>query len=96
MIQHEFYCSFEAGLPGAYFSKRLRRAEKEGRIKDFPISCLPISTFSDIGINQKTGRTAISWWVQRIPSLDKRYRVIYYYENFNEALNHYVKVLEKN
>ncbi|WP_162198819.1 hypothetical protein [Candidatus Coxiella mudrowiae] len=33
---------------------------KEGRIKDFPISRLPINTLSDIGINQKTGRTAIS------------------------------------
>lgn len=27
--------------------------------------------------------------------MDKRYRVIYYYENFNKALNHYVGVLEK-
>ncbi|WP_157843760.1 hypothetical protein [Candidatus Coxiella mudrowiae] len=33
---------------------------KESRIKDFPISRLLISTLSDIGINQKTGRTAIS------------------------------------
>ena len=93
MIQQEVYCSFEASLPGDYFSKVLRRAKERRtnkRFSNFPFT--RHSTFWDIGTNQKTGRTAggAIWWVQRMPSLDECYRVIYY-ENVNEALNHYVE-----
>lgn len=36
MIQQEYYCSFDTGLVGAYYTAEMKRAEAEGRIGDFP------------------------------------------------------------
>jgi hypothetical protein len=49
MIQQEFYCSFEAEMPGAYFATDLAKARDEGRICTIEIDPLiPVHTFWDI------------------------------------------------
>jgi phage terminase large subunit len=35
-IQQEFYCSWDAGLEGAFFTRELKIARDQGRIGDFP------------------------------------------------------------
>ena len=83
-IDQEFYCSFDAAVRGAYFSRQIRQAESEGRIKDFPIdSSLPVSTYWDLGINDCTS----IWLVQKF---DKEIRCVAYYENNNEPISHYI------
>jgi len=53
-IQQEFYCSWDAGLEGAFFSKELALAEKEGRIGDFPHNpAKTVQTAWDIGFRDK-------------------------------------------
>lgn len=55
MIQQEFYCSFDTGLVGAYYTQQLNRAEKEGRIGDFPwIENKPVYTYWDLGMRDDT------------------------------------------
>ena len=50
MIQQEFYCSFDTGLVGAYYTDQLNRAEKEERIGDFPwIENQLVYTYWDLG-----------------------------------------------
>ena len=36
MVAQEYYCSFDAALPGAYYGKLLQNAETEGRIGRVP------------------------------------------------------------
>lgn len=72
--EQEYECSFNAGLVGAYFGKELARAEKEGRIGNFPYDpMLPVDTYWDLGINDM----AAVWFVQ---SLRGRHRLVDYYE----------------
>jgi len=63
MIQQEFYCSFEAEMPGAYFANDLAKARDEGRICTIEIDPLiPVHTFWDIGISK--GNAMCVWMVQ--------------------------------
>lgn len=52
IIQQEYYCSFEAGLHGAYYSEAMARVEKEGRCTirpDLFKPDKPVYTAWDIG-----------------------------------------------
>lgn len=87
-IEQEFYCSFEAANRGAYFSRQLKAATQDARIKDFPIdTSLPIYTYWDLGY-----RDATSIWIAQ--HYRDEIRLIAYYENNNEALSHYINWLK--
>jgi len=50
MIQQEFFCSFDVGNVGAYFTREYAEIEREGRILQFPVNTnLPLHSCSDIG-----------------------------------------------
>lgn len=53
IIQQEYYCSFEAGMVGAYYSEAMAKLEKEGRSsKPVPYNKdLPVYTAWDIGFS---------------------------------------------
>lgn len=54
IIQQEYYCSFEAGMVGAYYSEAIAKLEKEGRaVKDLSMydPKLPVYTAWDIGFS---------------------------------------------
>ena len=54
IIQQEYYCSFEAGMVGAYYSEAIAKLEKEGRaVRDLNIynPKLPVYTAWDIGFS---------------------------------------------
>lgn len=54
IIQQEYYCSFEAGMVGAYYSEAIAKLEKEGRaVRDLNMynPKLPVYTAWDIGFS---------------------------------------------
>ena len=88
MIQQEYFCSFDAPFVGSYYGTQMLAAEKQGRIlEDIPYDPkLPIQTWWDLGMDDST--TII--FTQRY---GMELRVIDYYENSGEGLQHYAKVL---
>lgn len=70
----EYECDFSAGLVGAYFSRELAKAEKEGRItRVHHDPGMPVDTYWDLGLNDVTA----IWFIQ---SVRGRHRVINYKE----------------
>lgn len=89
IIQQEYWCSFDAPLVGAYYSKQMTAAANEGRIGLFPYDpMLPVQTAWDLGIDDSTA----IWFYQVYPDAIK---IIDFYENSGEGLLHYIKELDK-
>jgi phage terminase large subunit len=88
MIQQEYFCSFEAPFVGAYYGSQMLNAEKQDRIMpDIPYDpLLPVETWWDLGVNDST----TIWFTQ---TYGMEVRVIDYYENSGEGLQHYARVL---
>jgi phage terminase large subunit len=87
LIQQEYYCSFEAAVPGAYFAKQLSLARAQGRIGNIPIlPGIPVDTFWDLGVNDTTA----IWFVQTV---GREIRVINYEEDAGEGLEYYASLL---
>lgn len=87
MVDQEFYCSFEAAMPGAVYGKQIAKAIKAGRVCGIPhTSGYPVNTYWDLG---RSDATAI-WFVQNI---GREIRFIDYYEKNLEDIDHYLKVL---
>jgi len=60
----EYFCSFDAAIPGAIWGDCLDRAQREGRILDFPlVPGIPVDTAFDLG---RTDDTTI--WFRQIVS----------------------------
>lgn len=65
IIAQEYFCDFDAALPGAYYGEHMSRAQAEGRIGDFPwLSNFPVGVASDIGHGDQT----VNWFYQQLPS----------------------------
>ncbi len=65
IIGQEYYCDFNAAIPGAYYGALITRAEREGRIGSFPaMPGFPVGTAWDIGIGDQT----VIWFYQQLPS----------------------------
>lgn len=85
--QQEFECAFDVPALGAIYAAEYQAAREEGRFKTVPYDpMIEVSTHWDIGIGDSTA----IWFVQR---LNAEIRVIDYYENNAQPLNHYVSVL---
>jgi phage terminase large subunit len=88
--QQEYNCSFDAAILGAYFTRELAKADKEGRITDVPyISDLPVFTAWDIG---RSDATAI-WFAQQAPG--GAGRIIDYYRNVGKDVTFYCDVIKE-
>tara|TARA_R100001594_G_scaffold58437_2_gene92405 strand:+ start:712 stop:1758 length:1047 start_codon:yes stop_codon:yes gene_type:complete len=88
MIAQEFYSSFQAALPGAYFSKEMSAAELEGRITKVPYDPdLPVDTYWDLGVDDATS-------IFFAQSTSHETRIIDYYEGSGEGLIHYIRYLK--
>lgn len=87
MIQQEFFCSFEAANPGAYYGKQMQQAWKEGRVGKVPIEPgIPCETWWDLGIDD-----SMSIWITQ--TVVREIRCVHYYENSGEGLAHYATYL---
>lgn len=89
MVQQEFYCSFEAGIPGAYFSQQLIQLRKEGRICSVPVhSDVLTNTYWDLGMDDSTS-------IIFVQNVGREVHIIDYYETSGEGLPHFRKVLSE-
>lgn len=87
MIQQEFWCSFEAAIPGAYFASQLRLARKEGRIGRVPHDpAIPVDTWWDLGMDDST----TIWFTQDV---GREIHLIDYLEGSGLGLEQYVRLL---
>lgn len=88
LVQQEYYCSFEAGVQGGYYTEQLRQAVKQKRIGRFAYDPdLPVHTGWDIGISDATA----IWFFQVFGG---QWRWIHYFEDRNKPLTHYVKYVK--
>lgn len=72
---------------GAYYARQIEAAREDGRITKVPIDpVLPVNSFWDLGIADSTS----IWLVQRA---GMELRIIGYYENSGEGLQHYINWL---
>lgn len=82
IIQQEYYCSFEAGMVGAYYSEAIAKLEKEGRaVKNLDMynPKLPMYTAWDIGFSD-----SMAIWYFQIDG--KKINVIEYNEFVGRSL----------
>lgn len=87
MIQQEYYCSFDAAIPGAYYGSLIEKLERDGSIGRVPHDpAFLVGTAWDIGYGDSTA----IWFYQAI---GREIRVIDYYENNGTDIAHYAKVL---
>jgi len=79
-------------LEGAYWAKNLKKAEADGRMTRIPIEpVLPVFTFWDLGINNKTGNMAVIL----MQPIGKELRFVGSYLNADYGMPHYVNWLLK-
>jgi hypothetical protein len=82
IIQQEYYCSFEAGMVGSYYTEAMSKLEKEGRaVKDLSMfdPKAPVYTAWDIGFSD-----AMAIWYFQIDK--KKIKVIEYNEFVGRSL----------
>ncbi len=88
--EQEFECSFHASIRGAYYGALLADAERQGRITDVPWEPdLPVHTAWDLGMSDST----CIWFFQVSPG--GQVRVVDYYENEGQGLQHYKRILDE-
>ncbi len=87
-IQQEYYLDFEAISKGVIYSSQLKKAKDEGRIRRVEIdTTLPVLTFWDLGMSDE-----MTVWFLQVK--DEELRLINYYSNSDEPLEHYVEVMK--
>jgi len=87
-IRQEYYCDFNIGAPGSYYTHQIDKAEKENRITNFEINrALPIFTTWDIGVSDPTS----IWFFQ--PRSDGMIDFIYCLEETDKGIEYFVKRL---
>jgi len=86
--EQEFECSFEAAIKGAFYADELATARNEGRITIVPYQKgFPVHTWWDLGISDSTT-------IGFFQNVANQWRLIDYYENSGEGLEHYINVLQ--
>lgn len=88
MAAQEYWCSFDRGSRGSFYSLYLQRAELEGRIGEVPWQpAFPVYTFWDLGQRDST-------FIIFAQIIGKAVHVIEEYENHSRGLEHYIAVVE--
>lgn len=88
LIQQEYYCSFDLGVEGAYYSKYLDSMRLKNQIGTVPWEAsFKVHTAWDIGVRDST---CIVWF----QCIGQTVRIIDCYENSKQGLEHYVNVIE--
>ena len=83
-IQQEYYCSFDAAIPGAIYGDQMRAVRNEDRIRFLPIDkSLPMFVSADIGLSD-----ACCWWFFQLRL--EEIRLVHYYENAGQDIEHYI------
>ncbi len=81
--------AFEAVIEGAYFSRQLSDARREGRITRVPHSPgVAVDTWWDLGVDDATA----IWFTQTV---GREIHLVDYYEAHGEGLEHYARILDE-
>ena len=89
LIQQEFYCSFEAGMAGAYYSTQIARARAERRITGVPVvDNIPVDTYWDLGMDD----SMTIWFAQNV---GRELHLVDYLEHSGEGLPYYARELQR-
>lgn len=87
MIAQEYYCSFDVGALGAYYSKQM--ADAKERVVNLHIEeTVPIDLWLDLGRNDSTS-------IGFTQAVGKEIRIVDYLEHHGEAVAYYAKELQK-
>jgi len=88
MILQEFFCDFFMGIEGAYYARIMNKLDRAGHfVPNLYDPALVVKTAWDLGVSDACS----IWWFQQ---LSNEIRVIDYYENVGEGIEHYAQVLE--
>jgi hypothetical protein len=88
LIQQEYYTSFNMGIEGSYYAKYIDKMRIRGQIGQVPWeSAFKVNTAWDLGVRDSTS-------IIFFQSIGQTIRIIDYYENSKEGLEHYIQVLE--
>jgi phage terminase large subunit len=88
LFEQEFECSFQAAITGSYYGAIIENLEKTNRvIENLYDKALPVETWWDLGMNDST----VIWFAQRHKG---EIRLIDFYENAGEGLDHYANIIE--
>lgn len=87
--QQEYYCSFSAGVEGAYYGRYVDAMIQQNRITSVPWEpSHNVNTAWDLGVSDST----VILFYQCIGN---QVRIIDYYENHSEGLEHYAKIVKE-
>jgi|TARA_Y100000034_G_C6889821_1_gene409155 hypothetical protein len=91
MIAQEYYCSFDVGALGAYYTRQLKELKDQERITTIPVQeNVPVDLWLDLGRNDATS-------VVFTQAVGKEIRIVDFFEHTGEAVGFYAKAFqEKN
>jgi len=88
MIDQEYYISWEAAIPGAYFAEEFRSVDRDERITFVGHDPrFQVSTAWDLGWNDETA----IWFFQKVGN---QIRLIDYEEDRTKSLQHYIQIVK--
>lgn len=89
LFLQEYYCSFDAAIPGSIWGDALRQVEARGGIVDFAINpAAPVYTGWDLGRTDDTAIWFYQWHGEQIDVID-------YYASSFEEIPAYIEVLQR-
>ena len=89
LIQQEYYCSFELGVEGAYYTKYIDKMRLKGQIGNVAWeSAYKVHTAWDLGIRDST-------CIIFFQCCNNIVRIVDFYENTDQGLEHYAQVLSQ-
>ncbi len=89
MVRQEFYCDFEVGNVGAYFTKEIADMEREGRVTILrPNRNLPLHSVWDLG-----GTDATAGWLFQVEG--NFIHVLHFIQNSGQGMKYYLDEAEK-
>lgn len=87
LIQQEYYVSFSLGVEGGYYTKIMDKLRREGHFCKVPLeNGFLVHTAWDLGVRDSTV-------IIFFQTIGQEIRIIDYYENSKEGLEHYVSIL---
>lgn len=91
LAQQEYWCSFNVGIEGSYYSSCLTKADKEGRVGNIQWDPMkPVYTAWDLGIDN-----AMAIWFFQVEEGTRNVFIIDHYETQNKGMGHFAEVLKE-
>lgn len=88
IFRQEYYCAWDAAIPGSIYGGMVEQAESDGRICNVPYDpSVPVETWWDLGVGDSTSVVFVQYAGQEIHAID-------YLEDSGKGLEHYAKAIQ--